>query len=99
MTGSAKGEKRKRPEDGGMEWHADLNAFECLGCGETIPVWRRTWTNPEALASMRELLVIDHTECWEFNDARMAQLQRQYRKRLKREKNLAAQRTGWRGAR
>lgn len=91
--------KRERPEDGGVAWHARMNAFECLGCEEMMPQRRQVWNDPERLAMVRELIVTDHTECWEFDDPRMAKLQRRFRKEAKRQKNLAAQRVQWRGAR
>lgn len=83
--------RRERPEDGGIVWHEALNAFECLGCTEWEEIRRRGDRTPEKLAELRELLIADHTECWEFNDPRMARLQRRFRKDVKRQKNLAAQ--------
>ena len=89
---------RTRPADGGIVWHERLNAFECKACEETIAVRSRAvWSNPERLAQFRELMVIDHTECWEYDDPRMARLQRRFRKEVKRQKNMAAQKTSWRG--
>lgn len=86
--------KRERPENGGILWHARVNTFECEGCGEFIPQRRQTWMDPEALAITRELLIVDHTECWEYDDPRMAKLARRFRKEAKRQKNLAARRGG-----
>jgi hypothetical protein len=91
-----KATKRQRPEDGGVEWHEELNAFECLACFEFLSVRRRD-RNPEKLAELKELLIIDHTECWEFDDPRMARNARRFRREIKRQSNLAAQRTSWRG--
>lgn len=81
---------RARPENGGIVWHARANAFECEGCGELIAQGRRVWMDPERLVIVRELVVLDHTECWEFDDPRMAKLARRFRKGLKREKLLRA---------
>lgn len=81
-----------------MVWREQLNAFECLGCSEFEEIRKRSDREPERLALLRELLIVDHTECWEFDDPRMAKLQRRFRKRVKREKNLAAQRASWRGS-
>lgn len=79
-------ELRVRPANGGVRWHARVNAFECEGCGELTPVTsRRVWTDPERLAIFRELLVLDHTECWEYDDPRMARLARRFRKSVKRQ--------------
>ena len=89
--------KRDRPEDGGMVWHERYNAFECLGCGDWEEIHARGLRTPAKLAELRELLVADHTECWEFADAKMARDARRYRKRKKQQLNLAAQRTVWRG--
>lgn len=89
--------ERERPVDGGIEWHADLNAFYCCGCEEWIPVRSKVWSDPERLLAMREALVADHTECWEYDDPRMARNARRFRKEAKRQSNLAAQRVSWRG--
>lgn len=97
MTRPLATEKRTRPADGGIVWHDKLNAFECFGCGEFEEIRMRRDRTPEQLAILRELLVADHTECWEFNDVRMAKLQRRFRKAAKRHKNLGlkkAQRSG-----
>lgn len=84
--------RRPRPADGGVVWHPELNAFECLGCVDFEPVrGRRSNENPETLARIRELLVLDHSECWEYIDPRMARLARRFRKGLKREQLLAQQ--------
>jgi Na+-translocating ferredoxin:NAD+ oxidoreductase RnfC subunit len=79
---------RARPEDGGVVWHERYNAFECLGCGECEAVGNRARRTPERLAELRELLVMDHGECWEFADARMAAEARRYRKEKKRRQLL-----------
>jgi hypothetical protein len=71
---------RQRPEDGGVEWHERWNAFECLGCGEFFTV-RRKDRDPEKLAELHELLIVDHTECWKFDDPKMARDARKYRKK------------------
>ncbi len=84
---------RERPADGGMKWHASVSVFECLACGELHAQRRQVSTNPERLLLVRELLVLDHTECWEFDDPRMARLQRRFRKAVKRQKLLSG-RTG-----
>jgi hypothetical protein len=81
--------RRVRPEDGGIVWHEDLNAFECWGCGEFEEIRKRGERTPERLAELRELLVIDHTECWEFDDPEMARNARRFRKEAKRRENLA----------
>jgi hypothetical protein len=77
---------RARPENGGIVWHARANALECEGCGELIAQGRRVWMDPERLVIVRELVMLDHTECWEFDDPRMAKLARRFRKGLKRGK-------------
>lgn len=80
--------KRERPEDGGVVWHERFNAFECLGCLEFEEVRSAARRTPERLAVMRELLVADHTECWEFDDAKMARDARKYRSEKKRRELL-----------
>ncbi len=82
--------KRERPADGGMKWHDRHNAFECYGCGEFIEIRRRADREPDKLALTRELLVADHTECWEFDDPQMARDARKYRTERKRRALLAA---------
>ncbi len=64
--------KRARPEDGGIVWHERLHAFECQGCDEFEEVHGAHNREPDRLAELKELLVVDHTECWEFDDPRMA---------------------------
>jgi len=87
---------RERPWDGGVTWHERLNAFECLGCTEFTSV-KRPDRQPDRLAELKELLIIDHTECWQYSDAKMALDARKYRSEKTRRQNLAAQRTAWRG--
>jgi hypothetical protein len=84
--------KRERPEDGGVVWHGRLNAFECLGCDGMLTVRsHRVWNNPERLAAFRELMVLDHAECWQYADARLAAQARRFRKERVRRQLLAAQ--------
>jgi hypothetical protein len=90
---------RARPEGGGIIWHARVNLFECQACGGLTPMGRGAANDPERLAVMREMLVIDHAVCWEYSDRRMAQLARHFRKACRRHLNLAAQRVGWKGGR
>lgn len=59
---------RPRPEDGGVVWHDKLNALKCLGCGEFVEIHKRRDQCPDRLAELRELMVVDHTECWEYDD-------------------------------
>jgi hypothetical protein len=94
--GSAK-TKRVRPEGGGIVWHDRLNAFECEGCTEVEEIRRRGDRTPEKLAELRELLIADHTECWEFDDLEQARQQRKYRERKKLRENLVALHVSWRG--
>jgi hypothetical protein len=92
--------RRARPEDGGMVWHVSIHAFECLGCAEFEEIRRRReYDDPEFVLRMKEMLIADHTECWEFDDPEMARQARRYRKEKKRRENLAAQAVSWRGAR
>lgn len=80
--------RRTRPEDGGIEWHPRINATHCLGCDEWESVHLVVWRDPEALASRLENLVLEHTECWEFDDPKMAADARRYRKEKKRRELL-----------
>ena len=86
--------KRERPGDGGMIWHERFNAFECLGCNEYEEIRKSADRIPDRLAELHELLVIEHTECWEFDDPRMARDARKYRKEKKRRENLRARAAG-----
>jgi hypothetical protein len=98
-TATLKKSKRERPEDGGMVWHEEFNAFGCLGCMEFEEIHKRADRTPEKLAELKEMLIADHTECWEFDDPQMARDARKYRKEKKRRENLAAQRVSWQGRR
>lgn len=98
-TAAMRKTKRERPEDGGIVWHEKWNAFECYGCGEFTEIRSAAKRTPDKLAEMRELLIIEHTECWEFDDPRQAKLVRKFRKEKKRRENLAAQKVSWRGRR
>jgi hypothetical protein len=94
--------KRERPADGGLEWKEELNAFFCWGCQDYDEIRKRADREPEKLASLHELLIIEHTECWEFDDPEMARQARKHRKEQKRRENLSraglgAQRVSWRG--
>ncbi len=90
---AGQGAQRVRPEDGGIVWHEAFHAFECYGCGEYIEIGDRRKRTPDALAETRELLIIDHTECWEFDDPEQARQARKYRKEKKR-RELLKQRAG-----
>ena len=97
--------KRERPEDGGIVWHERFNAFECYGCGEFEEVRSASKRTPDKLAELREFLVLDHTECWEFDDSKMAADARKYRSEKKRRELLKTraaavldrQAVSWRG--
>jgi hypothetical protein len=82
--------RRERPADGGIVWHEEFNAFECYGCNEFEEIHKRADRTPDRLEEMKELLIIDHTECWQFEDPKMAADARKYRSEKKRRENLAA---------
>lgn len=99
---AARKPKRERPVDGGMPWHARLNAFECLGCGEFYEVHsRRKRDDHEHMNVLREALIDDHAECWQFDDPQLARDARKYRKsktlRENQRRRLNAQVVSWRG--
>ena len=71
-----------------MPYNDRLHFFECWGCDELIEVRRKIYVDPEKLAEYRELLILDHTECWEFDDPRMAADARKFRKAQKRRELL-----------
>jgi hypothetical protein len=98
--------KRERPADGGIMWREELDAFECYGCGEFEEIRRAHDREPDKLAELKDLLIADHTECWEFDDPRMAAEARRYRSERKRRallqgsrqlSALSCQRVSWRG--
>jgi hypothetical protein len=97
--------KRERPPDGGMVWHERFNAFECYGCREFHEVRSASRRTPAALLELRELLILDHTECWQFDDEKMARDARRYRSERKRRelvkatsgRGLGRQAASWRG--
>ena len=97
MKATLKALRRERPDDGGMVWHDRLNAFECLGCDGWEEIRKASDRTPDRLAELKELLIVEHTECWQYDDPRMAADARRYRKEKKRRENLAAQRVSWRG--
>lgn len=97
MKPAARSTKRERPADGGMVWHDRFNAFQCLGCGEFEHIGNPKKRSPEALATRRQLEVIDHAECWKYDDPKMAADARRYRKKKTLQQNIAAQRVSWRG--
>jgi hypothetical protein len=82
--------KRVRPADGGIEWRDELHAFECLGgCEDFFQVAKRAdRENPETMLYLKEMLIADHTECWEFDDPEMVREARRYRSERKRRENL-----------
>jgi hypothetical protein len=84
MPALGKPTKRERPEDGGIVWHKEWHAFECYGCGEFEEIRKSSARTPDRLAEMREFLIIDHTECWQFDDPKMAADARKYRSEKKR---------------
>jgi hypothetical protein len=92
MASGAATAMRERPADGGMTWRDELNAFECHGCNEFEEIRKRADRTPDRLALLRELLIVDHTECWQFKDPKMARDARKHRKAKKLRENLAAQR-------
>ena len=96
-TAAVKKSKREPPEGGGIVWHEEWNAFLCLGCGEYTEIRDRNKRTPDKLAELKEMLIADHVECWEFDDPKMAADARKYRSEKKRRANLSAQRVAWRG--
>jgi hypothetical protein len=78
-------------------WHERLHAFECYGCGEFEEIHGARKREPDALALTRQLMVVDHTECWQFDDPEMARRARRHRKKKKLQENMARQAVSWRG--
>ena len=56
----------KIPKCGAVTWHPSLNAFRCEACGEWFTLRDRAWQNPERMATLRELVELDHVKCWSF---------------------------------
>ncbi len=59
------------------------------GCLTTIEVRRVVYDDPELLATIRQLLEIDHENCWRFTSAEDARNARNHRKDRDRLKLLA----------
>lgn len=86
-------------------WHERYNAFECYGCGEFEEIRSAARRTPDALAEIKEMLILDHTECWQFGDPKMAADARKYRSEKKRRELLKSRAAGaldrqavsWRG--
>ena len=71
-------------------WHPEMHAFECLGgCDDWFEVHKAADRTPEPLAELKEMLIADHVECWEFDDPEMVRQARKYRKKKKLRENVA----------
>ena len=73
-------DERERPMGGGVCWHEALRVFECLGCEERVEIRRCVYSNPERLAEQRELLELEHRNCWKYKTAELARNARRWRK-------------------
>ena len=80
---------RERPLGGGVYWHERLHALECMGCMSTIEVRRAIYEDPERLATIRQLLELDHEDCWRYGDVQHARDARNFRKDRDRLKKLS----------
>ena len=78
-----------RPLGGGVYWHEKDHALECMGCLVLIEVRRSIYSDPELLATIRQLLELDHEDCWRYADAEAARHARNFRKDRERLKKLA----------
>lgn len=74
--------------------YPEYDAYECLGCGASLEVPRhavlragqapvRVKSDPENRLIWLDLMRIDHAACGQFQDARMAEEARRYRKPLR----------------
>lgn len=80
------GPARERPLGGGFYYHEGEHHFDCQGCLAVIEVRRLIYGSPELLASIKQLLEMDHADCWRYasaEDARNARSNRKDRDRLK----------------
>lgn len=59
-------------------------AFHCLCCYDVIEIPRSTMRDPESFVLLRELAELDHCECGNYQDARLARNARRWRKEMKR---------------
>jgi hypothetical protein len=80
---------RDKPLDGAVYWHEKEHVLECMGCLSLIEVRRVIYGNPELLATIRELLALDHEDCWRYASAEDARNARNHRKDRDRLKKLA----------
>lgn len=56
----------------------------CPHCFDRTPIRRQTVRNPEAMLLFAEMYALDHADCADFKDARLAQLNRRFRKEVRR---------------
>jgi hypothetical protein len=83
------GPVREKPLGGGIYWHEKEHALECAGCLSLIEVRRVIYCDPELLATIRQLLELDHEDCWRYASAEAANNARIHRKDRDRLKKLA----------
>lgn len=90
---------RKRPADGGIEWHADVQAFRCAGCGLYREVREYVASRPDLLFEYGERVQQEHAACWGYADLRTAAAAYKCRAwAVTRERRKAAERRyHWRG--
>jgi hypothetical protein len=60
-------------------------SLRCTHCQETVEIPRGLLHNPERHLRFVEMASLDHRECAEFPNVRLAQLNRQFVRRMKRE--------------
>jgi hypothetical protein len=70
--------------EGTVSYRERTNTFYCQECESHTPCPRRILHNPEKFVEMLELVNLDHTECAEYSDYRLAKNARMFRKETKR---------------
>lgn len=83
----------KKPSPSPLYWHRDVDAYECLGCGELLEVPQfavmkgghareQVKHHPENRMLWIELQTLDHALCHQFKDQQMAENARRFRRKI-----------------
>lgn len=59
-------------------------SFYCTGCMTNTPVRRRTFESPDKYVEFLEMVVLDHTECDQYQDMKKSEAARKFRKEVRR---------------
>jgi hypothetical protein len=68
----------------GVEFNQRTCSLRCLHCFEEIEIRRAVAQDPHQFVEFLELVQMDHSECANYSDVRMARSAREFRKEAKR---------------